>query len=221
MAAESVIPLIDHTLLKPDATAGQIETLCRQALEYGFASVCVNPCHVARCARLLAGSPVAVCTVIGFPLGASASAVKAFETARAIEDGALEVDMVINIGALKDGDFAAVSADIAAVCAAARGKALVKVILECCLLSDAEIVAATLLAKEAGADFVKTSTGFSSVGADARHVALMARTAGQGVGVKASGGIRSLTDAQKMIKAGATRLGCSSGVEIAREEREI
>ncbi|WP_308530446.1 deoxyribose-phosphate aldolase [uncultured Paenibacillus sp.] len=208
--------MIDHTLLKADAGRAAIIKLAEEAKQYGFASVCVNPTWVKTAAEILKDSPVKVCTVIGFPLGASAPEVKAFEAAHAIAEGAGEVDMVINIGALKDGDDEFVRRDIAGVVQAAAGKALVKVILETCLLTDEEIVRASKLSVEAGADFVKTSTGFSTGGATVEAVELMRKTVGPNVGVKASGGVRSLADAEAMIKAGATRLGTSAGVAIAQ-----
>lgn len=216
----SIAKAIDHTLLKPDATYDQIETLCAEAREYGFASVCVNPCHVARCAKALADSEVRVCTVIGFPLGAATPETKAFEALQAIRNGASEVDMVINIGAVKSGDWALVSTDILAVVAAAQGGALVKVILETCLLADEEKEQACKAAKRAGADFVKTSTGFSTGGATVADVALMRRVVGPEMGVKASGGIRDYEMARSMLDAGATRIGASAGLRIVREERE-
>jgi len=205
--------MIDHTLLKADATRNQIEKLCSEASEFEFASVCVNPTWVKYSAELLKDSKVKVCTVIGFPLGASTSEVKAFETKNAIENGAEEIDMVINIGALKNQEFDLVRDDIKQVVDAANGT-LVKVIIETCLLSDEEKVKACELSVEAGADFVKTSTGFSTGGATAEDVALMRKTVGPTVGVKASGGVRNLQDMQKMIEAGATRIGASSGVAI-------
>jgi len=205
--------MIDHTLLKADATRNQIEKLCSEASEFEFASVCVNPTWVKYSAELLKDSKVKVCTVIGFPLGASTSEVKAFETKNAIENGAEEIDMVINIGALKNQEFDLVRDDIKQVVDAANGT-LVKVIIETCLLSDEEKVKACELSVEAGADFVKTSTGFSTGGATAQDVALMRKTVGPTVGVKASGGVRNLQDMQKMIEAGATRIGASSGVAI-------
>lgn len=205
--------LIDHTLLKPEVTESQIKQLCEEAKTYSFASVCVNPTWVKYCAEQLSQTDVKVCTVIGFPLGASTSAVKAFETKDAIANGAGEIDMVINIGALKDGQYDAVRADIAAVVEAANGT-LVKVIIETCLLTDVEKVKACELAVQAGADFVKTSTGFSTGGATVEDVALMRETVGPSIGVKASGGVRSLEDLKKMIAAGATRIGASSGVAI-------
>jgi deoxyribose-phosphate aldolase len=213
-----VAHLIDHTLLKPEATVQQIAQLCHEALLYNFASVCLNPTHVKLAAQLLKNSDVKVCTVIGFPLGATSTPAKVFETEQALNDGATEIDMVINIGALKGGDDALVEQDIAGVVHAAhRRGALCKVIIETALLTDEEKVRACRLAKQAGADFVKTSTGFSSGGATIEDVALMRRTVGPGLGVKASGGIRNLADAQNMIAAGATRLGASAGVKIVQE----
>ncbi len=208
---------IDHTLLKPDATAAQIDELCDQALRHRFASVCVNGSWVRRCAEILAGSDVLVCAVIGFPLGAMATEVKVYETRRAIEDGACEIDMVLAVGALKSADHDFVRRDVAAVAEVChRLGARLKVILETCLLEDSEIVKACELAKLAGADFVKTSTGFSSGGATVEHVALMRRTVGARIGVKASGGVRDAATARAMIAAGATRLGASASVAIAR-----
>jgi deoxyribose-phosphate aldolase len=209
--------LIDHTNLKPDATVGAIRQLCQEALEYGFASVCVNPCHVALCSSLLLGSPVKVCTVISFPLGAATMAVKDRETRQAIAEGANEVDMVINIGALKDRDLDYVERDIRAVVQAASGR-LVKVIIETCLLNDEEKVLACQAALRAKADFVKTSTGFSTAGATIADVALMRQTVGMQMGVKASGGVRSLEFARQLVDAGATRLGTSSSVKIIQDE---
>ncbi|WP_282943145.1 deoxyribose-phosphate aldolase [Paenibacillus sp. RC67] len=206
--------MIDHTLLRADATQAEITKLTEEAKKYKFASVCVNPTWVAYSAEQLSGTGVKVCTVIGFPLGANTSAVKAFEVKDAIANGATEVDMVINIGALKDGNNEFVEQDIKAVVDAAAGKALVKVIIETCLLTDEEKARACELAVKAGADFVKTSTGFSTGGATPEDVALMRRTVGANVGVKASGGVRSLEDMNKMIEAGATRIGASSGVKI-------
>ncbi|MBD7935801.1 MULTISPECIES: deoxyribose-phosphate aldolase [Cytobacillus] len=210
----NIAKMIDHTLLKADATAEQIDTLCKEAKENGFASVCVNPTWVSQAAKLLQESDVAVCTVIGFPLGASDKDVKAFETTQAIKQGAKEVDMVINIGALKSGKLDVVEEDIRAVVAAAEGKALTKVIIETCLLTDAEKVIACQLAVKAGADYVKTSTGFSTGGATVADVKLMRETVGPDIGVKASGGVRSAEDAQAVIDAGATRIGASSGIAI-------
>lgn len=210
----NIASLIDHTLLKAEATVPQIEQLCKEAAEYHFASVCVNPAWVALAAKQLDQSEVKVCTVIGFPLGASTSETKAFETKDAIEKGAGEIDMVLNIGALKSGQEDVVKADVEAVVNAAKGKAIVKVILEICLLTDEEIKLASRLSKEAGADFVKTSTGFSTGGATVEAVRLMRETVGPDLGVKASGGVRSLEDVEKMVEAGATRIGASSGVQI-------
>ncbi|MFP8782250.1 deoxyribose-phosphate aldolase [Planococcus plakortidis] len=210
----NIASLIDHTLLKAEATAPQIEQLCKEAAEYNFASVCVNPAWVALAAEHLEQSEVKVCTVIGFPLGASTSETKAFETKDAIEKGAGEIDMVLNIGALKSGQADLVKSDVEAVVNAAKGKAIVKVILETCLLTDEEIQLASRLSKEAGADFVKTSTGFSTGGATVEAVRLMRETVGPDLGVKASGGVRSLEDVEKMVEAGATRIGASSGVQI-------
>lgn len=208
--------MIDHTLLKAEATKEQIEKLCAEAKEVGFASVCVNPTWVKYCSELLQDSNVLVCTVIGFPLGANTTAVKVFEAKDAIANGAQEVDMVINIGALKDQNFELVQADIAAVVEAAKGSAIVKVIIETCLLTEEEKVKACELSVAAGADFVKTSTGFSTGGATAEDIALMRKTVGPELGVKASGGVRSLEDMQKMVEAGATRIGASSGVAIMK-----
>jgi len=209
--------MIDHTLLKPDATPDQIAQLCFEAKKYGFASVCVNPAWAKLCAQLLQGSPVKVCCVIGFPLGASDSEVKAFETNKAVADGAAEIDMVINIGALKGRDLEVVARDIRAVVNAAHGHgAIVKVIIEAALLTDEEKTIACLLSKEAGADFVKTSTGFASGGATVHDVALMRRTVGPEMGIKAAGGVRTYEDAENMIKAGATRIGASAGIKIVQ-----
>ncbi|MEQ6855707.1 deoxyribose-phosphate aldolase [Lysinibacillus capsici] len=206
--------MIDHTLLKAEATKEQIEKLCAEAKQFNFASVCVNPTWVKRSSELLQGTDVLVCTVIGFPLGANTPTVKAFEAKDAIANGAKEVDMVINIGALKDKNYDLVQADIAAVVEAAKDSALVKVIIESCLLTDEEKVKACELAVAAGADYVKTSTGFSTGGATAEDIALMRKTVGPELGVKASGGVRSLEDMKKMVEAGATRIGASSGVAI-------
>ena len=207
--------MIDHTLLKPDATQDQIAQLCYEARKYRFASVCVNPTWVELCAQLLKGSQVKVCTVIGFPLGATAPEVKAFETQTAIDKGATEIDMVINIGALKARDLELVAKDIRGVVATAHvGGAIVKVIIEAVLLTDEEKTIACLLSKEAEADFVKTSTGFASGGATVHDVALMRKAVGPEMGVKAAGGVRTYEDAENMIKAGATRIGASAGVKI-------
>lgn len=204
---------IDHTILKPETTQEQVEKILSEAKEYDFASVCVNPTWVSLAAESLKDSDVKVCTVIGFPLGANTSAVKAFETKDAIANGADEIDMVINIGALKAGNDALVLDDIKAV-VDASGDKLVKVIIEACLLTDEEKVRACQLSKEAGADYVKTSTGFSTGGATVADVALMRKTVGPDMGVKASGGARSYEDAIAFIEAGASRIGASSGVAI-------
>jgi deoxyribose-phosphate aldolase len=222
MYPKEIARLIDHTLLKPEATREQIETLCREAREHGFATVCVNPFWVRRCAELLRGCETRVCTVAGFPLGATAPEVKAFEAGRAVEDGAAEVDMVMNVGALKSGDYRLVERDIAGVVAACHGAgAVAKVILETALLSDDEKVKACVIAKAACADFVKTSTGFGPGGATAADVALMRRVVGPEMGVKAAGGVRDLKSAQAMIEAGADRIGASVGVKIVQESRGI
>ena len=207
--------MIDHTILKPDATKAMVQKIIDEAIEYQFASVCVNPCHVAYCASQLQDSNVKVCTVIGFPLGATTSAAKAFETSEAIKNGADEVDMVINIGALKDGNQDLVFNDIQAVVKAAQGKT-VKVIIETCLLNDEEIITACKLAKKAQANFVKTSTGFSSGGAKAKDVALMKATVKDELEVKASGGIKTKADLQAMVEAGASRIGTSAGVALVK-----
>ncbi|HQI16723.1 MAG TPA: deoxyribose-phosphate aldolase [Bacillota bacterium] len=208
---------IDHTLLKPDAKEGDIIKLCKEALEYKFASVCVNASYVKLAYSFLQGTEVRVCTVVGFPLGATTKEAKAFEASQAIENGAAEIDMVINVGALKSGKPDAVKEDIKAVVDVCKDKALLKVIIETCLLTDEEKVTACLLSMEAGADFVKTSTGFSVGGATAEDIKLMRRTIGPDMGVKASGGIRNLESALKMIEAGATRIGASASVSIVNE----
>ncbi|MBS4173585.1 deoxyribose-phosphate aldolase [Bacillus sp. FJAT-49736] len=213
---QTIAKMIDHTLLKADATKDQIHTLCLEAKENSFASVCVNPTWVKYCAEQLKGSDVKVCTVIGFPLGSNTPETKAFETKNAIESGATEVDMVINISALKSGDLKLVEKDILAVTEAAKGKALTKVIIEACLLTNEEKVKACELAVKAGADYVKTSTGFSTGGATIEDIKLMRKTVGPEIGVKASGGVRSAEDAKAMIEAGATRIGASSGVKIVQ-----
>ena len=213
--ASDVAQLIDHTLLKADASQDQIAQLCYEARTYGFASVCVNPAHVKLSAQLLKGSEVDVCTVIGFPLGASASSVKGFEAQQAIRDGATELDMVINVGALKSQEYDTVLEDIGTVVRVGHASnRLVKVILETALLTDEEKVIASQLAKVAGADFVKTSTGFGPGGATVEDVALMRQVVGPDIGIKASGGVRTFEDAQAMVAAGATRLGASAGVRI-------
>ena len=209
----NIAKYIDHTILKPIAQRKDIEKLCKEAKEYNFASVCVNPCWVSYASQLLKGSDVKVCTVIGFPLGANDSKVKAFEAKTAIEQGASEVDMVINIGALKAGEYDIVKQDIESVRKASAGKIL-KVIIETSYLTDEEKQKVCEICAEVGADFVKTSTGFSESGATAHDVALMAAAAGSKVKVKASGGIRTREDALKMIEAGASRLGTSSGIKI-------
>ena len=219
-ATGSVAKMIDHTLLKPDATRRDIETLCREAAEYGFATVCVNPTWVAACAGLLRGTGVAVTSVVGFPLGATTPDVKHYETRRAIFDGAREIDMVINVGALKSGDLRTVERDIEAVASPCReAGALSKVIIEAALLNDEEKITACTLAKAAGADYVKTSTGFGPGGATAADVALMRRTVGEEMGVKAAGGVRDLEGLKAMVAAGATRIGASAGVRIVQESR--
>lgn len=213
--------MIDHTLLKPEASREQVKKLCREAAEYGFHSVCVNSCYVSFCADLLKDSDVKVCTVIGFPLGAMSSAGKAAEAAPAVKDGADELDMVINVGMIKSGDWEYVRRDIEEVVKAAGSRALVKVILETCLLTDDEKRIACRVCREAGAAYVKTSTGFSTGGATAADVRLMREEAGDSMGVKASGGIRSLKDAEEMAAAGADRIGTSSGIAIAREQKGL
>lgn len=213
--------LIDHTLLRPEATQQQIRQLCAEAKQYGFAAVCVNPFWVRTCAEQLAGTGIKVCSVVGFPFGVTLPEVKAYEARRAIQNGAAEIDMVINIGALKDGDYALVEADIAGVVLACHESgALTKVIIETALLTEEEKIKACELAKAAGADFVKTSTGFSTGGATVADVALMRRVVGTEMGVKASGGIRTYEDAQKMLAAGANRIGASASVKIIQEARE-
>lgn len=219
-AAGGVATMIDHTLLKPDATRQEIETLCREAAQYEFASVCVNPTWVTTCARLLRGTPVKVCSVVGFPLGATTADAKHFETRRAIFDGACEIDMVINVGALKSGDLPVVERDIEAVTGPCHESGAVsKVIIEAALLTDEEKVTACTLAKAAGADFVKTSTGFGPGGATAHDVALMRRVVGEEMGVKAAGGVRDLEGLKAMVAAGASRIGASAGVRIVQESR--
>jgi deoxyribose-phosphate aldolase len=211
---------IDHTLLKPEATRAHIEQLCAEAREHGFATVCVNPTWVPLCAELLRGSETRVCTVVGFPLGATFPEVKAFEAARTVAEGACEVDMVLNVGALKSGDYRLCERDVAAVVEAShRGGAIVKVIIEAALLTDDEKVTACVVSKAGGADFVKTSTGFGPGGATAADVALMRRVVGPDMGVKAAGGVRDLKSAQAMLDAGADRIGASVGVKIVQESR--
>ncbi len=215
-----VASLIDHTLLKADATRAEIETLCREAAEFGFATVCVNPCWVALASRLLKASRSGVCSVVGFPLGATTPDVKHYETRRAIFDGAVEVDTVINIGALKSGDLRLVERDIEAVTAPCREAGVVsKVIIEAAYLTDDEKVTATTIVKAAGADFVKTSTGFGPGGATVADVALLRRVVGAGMGVKAAGGVRDFAALDAMVRAGATRIGASAGVRIVQQAR--
>ncbi len=219
-ATAGVASMIDHTLLKPDATRQDIQALCREAAEYRFASVCVNPTWVAECARLLRDTPVRVCSVVGFPLGATTADTKHYETRRAIFDGAREIDMVINVGALKSGDLRLVERDVEAVTAPCRDAGVLsKVIIEAALLTDEEKVTACTVAKAAAADFVKTSTGFGPGGATAGDVALMRRVVGADMGVKAAGGVRDLEGLQAMVAAGATRIGASAGVRIVQESR--
>ncbi|MGD8603744.1 MAG: deoxyribose-phosphate aldolase [Anaerolineales bacterium] len=216
---EHLAHMIDHTLLKPDASQDEIAQLCYEARKYHFASVCVNPSYVKLCSDLLKGSDVVVCTVVGFPLGATPTEVKVFETQQALREGATEVDMVINVGAIKSRDYELVERDIASVANACHaGNSLLKVIIEAALLTDEEKVAACQLAKVAGADFVKTSTGFGPGGATPEDVALMRKVVGPSMGVKAAGGIRSYEDAQKMIAAGASRIGASASVKIIHGE---
>ena len=215
-----VAAMIDHTLLKPDATRTDIETLCREAAEFRFATVCVNPAWVAVAAARLRGTGVGVCSVVGFPLGATTADVKQYETRRAIYDGATEIDMVINVGALKSGDLRTVERDIEAVVEPCRQCGVIsKVIIEAALLTDDEKVTASTLSKAAGADFVKTSTGFASGGATAADVALMRRVVGAQMGVKAAGGVRDLEGLKAMVAAGASRVGASAGVKIVQESQ--
>jgi deoxyribose-phosphate aldolase len=219
-APTGVSGLIDHTLLKADATRQDIEQLCREAAEFKFATVCVNPTWVAVCASLLKGTPVGVCTVVGFPLGATTPDVKNYETRRAIFDGAREIDMVINIGALKSGDLRRVERDIEGVTQPCRDAGVTsKVIIEAAYLTDEEKITACTLAKAAGADFVKTSTGFAASGATVADVALMRRIVGDDMGVKAAGGVRDLDGLKAMIAAGASRVGASAGVKIVQQAR--
>ena len=213
MDKKTIASMIDHTLLKPEATPAQVEKLCAEAAEYHFASVCVNPVYIPLAARLLDGTGVKVCCVVGFPLGAIAPEQKAAEAASCAAMGAEELDMVIHVGAAKAGDWALVQRDIAGVVKAAAGRT-VKVIIETCLLTDEEKVKAYEAAKAAGADFVKTSTGFSTGGATTHDIALMRKTVGPEMGVKASGGIRDYATAMAMIEAGANRIGASAGIEI-------
>ena len=219
-ATAGVAALIDHTLLKPDATRQEIEKLCREAAEFGFATVCVNPAWVSTCARQLRGTAIGVCSVVGFPLGATLADVKHFEAERVIADGACEVDMVINIGALKSGDLRTVEKDIEAVTGPCRASGAVsKVIIEAAYLTDDEKISACSLAKAAGADFVKTSTGFGPSGATIADVELMRRVVGADMGVKAAGGVRDLDGLKAMVAAGASRVGASAGVKIVQESK--
>lgn len=214
---KTIPEMIDHTILKPEARKSEIEQLCKEAMEYKFAAVCVNPYYVSYCKEVLEGSNVKVATVIGFPLGANTKELKAFEALDAVNNGADEIDMVINIGALKDKDYEVVKSDIKLVVDIAKDKAIVKVIIETALLTDEEKVKACEISMESGADFVKTSTGFSTAGATVEDVKLMKSVVGDKLEVKASGGVRDLDAANKMIKAGATRLGTSSGIKIVKE----
>lgn len=210
---------IDHTILKPQASAEEVKKLCAEAKEYGFASVCVNGCYAKLVSSELASSDVKTCVVVGFPLGAMTKEAKAFETADAIKNGASEIDMVINVGALKDKNYSLVKEDIEAVVNAAKEKAIVKVIIETCLLTEEEKIKACEIAKEAKADFVKTSTGFSTGGATTEDIALMRKTVGEHLGVKASGGVRDYKAAIAMIEAGASRIGSSNSIDIVSESR--
>ncbi|MGV3024341.1 deoxyribose-phosphate aldolase [Clostridium thermobutyricum] len=219
MNKNELAKMIDHTLLKQDATQKGIEKLCKEALEYKFASVCVNPTRVKEASELLKGSEVKVCTVIGFPLGATTTEVKAFETKNALDNGANEIDMVINVGKLKDGDLEFVKKDIQAVVNETKGRGIVKVIIETCLLTDDEKVIACKLSKEAGADFVKTSTGFSTGGATEKDIKLMRETVGNDMGVKASGGVRDREFALALIENGASRIGASASIEICEGKK--
>ncbi|HKF53166.1 MAG TPA: deoxyribose-phosphate aldolase [Candidatus Acidoferrales bacterium] len=218
MRPENIAALIDHTILKPETTSAQVRQLCEEALQYKFASACVNPFFVPLAAELVRGSAVKVCSVAGFPLGATTTDAKVFEAQEAIQHGAHEIDMVMNVGALKSGDDTSVEDDIRRVADAChRGNAICKVILENCLLTDEEKIRACKVAVRAGADYVKTSTGFNANGATVDDVGLMRATVGPKIGVKASGGIRTLEDLQKMVAAGATRIGTSSGVKIIQQ----
>jgi deoxyribose-phosphate aldolase len=217
---KSLASKIDHTLLKPDATPEEIAELCEEAKKYHFASVCINPCYVELCSSLLKGTDVRICTVVGFPLGANTTVVKKLETEQAISNGATEIDMVINIGRLKAGDYSYVGNDVTQVVQSAKkNNALVKVIIETALLTDEEKVKACLICKKAGADFVKTSTGFSKGGATVGDVALMKYVVGSSIGVKAAGGIRSKEEAEAMIASGADRIGASASVKIVAGEK--
>ena len=214
MDKKRLAKMIDHTILKPDATKEEVIKICEEAKKYNFASVCINPSRIKLAKDILDGSEVKICTVIGFPLGATSTESKRFETEQAIKDGATEVDMVINIGSLKDKDYDYVYNDIKAVVEVAKNKALTKVIIETCLLNDDEKVMACNLAKKAGADFVKTSTGFSTKGATVEDIKLMRETVGKSIGVKASGGVRTYDQAMEMINNGANRIGASASIAI-------
>jgi len=215
----NIAKYIDHTILKPEATVEDVKKLCKEAREYNFASVCVNGCYANLVSTELTGSDVKTCVVVGFPLGAMTKEAKAFETSDAIKNGANEIDMVINVGALKDKNYTLLKEDIEAVVNAAKGKAIVKVIIETCLLTDEEKVKACEISKEAKADFVKTSTGFSNSGATKEDIALMRKTVGDDLGVKASGGVRDYTTAVEMINAGASRIGASASISIVNESK--
>jgi deoxyribose-phosphate aldolase len=216
LSPEILAGMIDHTALKPETTQSEIEILCKEAMDYNFKSVCVNPYWIPLCAQMLKDSASLVCTVIGFPLGANSLKLKVFETEDAISSGADEVDMVLNVGAVKSGDYTSAENDIAAVVKTATGNALVKVILETCLLTPEEIEKASKISMNAGAHYVKTSTGFSSGGATKEAISIMRKTVGENLGVKASGGVRDLAGATAMLKAGATRIGASAGIAIIK-----
>ena len=220
MNKHQIARYIDHTLLKPEASLSDIGKLCREAVEYGFASVCVNPCNVEAAYAGIAGSQVKVCTVIGFPLGAGTTAAKVFEAKDAVQRGAQEVDMVMNIGRFKEEDFEYVQEDISAVAAAVKGKAVLKVIVETGFLDDWEVKRACEIVRDSGADFIKTSTGFSKGGATAEHIKIMEGVLGGQIGIKASGGVRNYEQALAMISAGATRIGTSAGIEIVNGAEE-
>lgn len=214
MEGAKLAKYIDHTLLKPEAEENEIVKLCQEAAEFEFASVCVNPCNVLLAAKLLKDSQVRVCTVIGFPLGANTTAVKVFEATDALKNGATEIDMVINIGKLKEKNYSYVGEEIWKLAEAVKGKGLLKVIVETCLLTDDEIVKISEIVRDSGADFIKTSTGFSKAGAKVEHIRLMKSVLGDSIGIKASGGIRDYETAMAMIEAGATRIGASASVKI-------
>lgn len=216
----SIAAYIDHTLLKQDAAAPQIDRLCAEAAQYHFASVCVNPWYVPRCVKHLQGTGVKVCTVVGFPLGATTTESKVFETLQAVRSGAEEIDMVMNVCAMKSGNTRAIEQEIQALAAAVEGHAILKVILETCLLTEEEKILACQIAKRAGADYVKTSTGFSTGGATVADVTLMRKIVGPEMGVKAAGGIRDYATAKAMLDAGATRIGASAGIAIVQQEQE-